>query len=86
MLSTSLLNRNASRGVPGAQQLFHRQREFTLLKEKDEILEERREKYLGDPTTEDTRSSRAALPIAARTQELLDRIQESDATVCIAAT
>ena len=77
---------DTSQSIPGAQPPFRRKRELPSLEEKGRVLKERREKYLANPALESMRNSRAALPITTRARELLDHIQNNDATICMATT
>ena len=77
---------DTSKSIPGAQPPFRRKRELPSLEEKGRVLKERREKYLANPALESMRNSRAALPITTRARELLDHIQNNDATICMATT
>ncbi|KIK93741.1 hypothetical protein PAXRUDRAFT_12465 [Paxillus rubicundulus Ve08.2h10] len=49
-------------------------------------LKKRREAYLQDPNMEKLRTTRAALPIFTRSEELMTRIKDNDVMVCMAAT
>lgn len=49
-------------------------------------LDRRRQTYLHDPTSENMRSMRAALPIYTRSHDLLAHISKNDVTICMAAT
>ena len=77
---------NSPQTIPGTQPHLRRLRELPPLGEKDRVLKARREKYLTDPAMKSMRDSRAALPITAHAQELLDHIRDNDVTICIAST
>lgn len=86
-LRPPILNRNSSRGVPGAYLPFHRPSENPHHSGGGTGSSKNGERSTWKilPRTPDTRNSRAALPISSRTQELLDRIRDGDATVRVAA-
>ncbi|KAF9241384.1 hypothetical protein BU15DRAFT_44905 [Melanogaster broomeanus] len=49
-------------------------------------LKSRREAYLKNPNMEKMRSTRAALPIYTRAEELMSHITDNEVTICMAAT
>ena len=49
-------------------------------------LDQTRQAYLRDPSTQKIRTLRAALPIYTRSQDLLSHISNNDVTICMAAT
>ncbi|KAG1881654.1 P-loop containing nucleoside triphosphate hydrolase protein [Suillus tomentosus] len=72
--------------VPAPRPFYARRFPQGLLTQKSEELRERRKKYITDPAMEKMRNTRAALPIYARSEELVSHIRENDVTICMAAT
>ena len=57
-----------------------------LATQRSELLKQRREAYLTDPSTEKMRATRATLPIFTKSREILHHIQQNEVTICMAAT
>ncbi|KAG6336574.1 hypothetical protein ID866_2512 [Astraeus odoratus] len=57
-----------------------------IVRQKADLLKQRRDRYLADPGMEKMRSTRAALPIFTKSKELLDHIKQNEVTICMAAT
>lgn len=57
-----------------------------VARQRSELLRQRREAYLNEPKMEKMRTTRAALPIFTKSNELLEHIQQNDVTICMAET